>query len=357
MQFDLKGLRHDVTLCMENELNTVLWPTTDGSSEQYAQFTAPLRDFISSGKRTRAAFLAAGWETLHPSCQGESLPILAGSAVEFFQAAALVHDDIIDNAVSRRGFDAIHISFAKRHQTESFTGNSTHYGISSGILLGDFLASISSHTFEKAEAVSPEAHAQARALFHAMTAEVAFGQFLDNRAQYTPLSSDPQAHVNEAFAVLLHKSARYSVEVPLLIGATLAGGDDAHRSVLSAIGRPLGQAFQLRDDVLGVFGDSRVTGKPSGGDLIEGKRTVLLGLTLQRANPIQLQTLQSLIGQDMDSEQVDTVRQIITESGAFAQHDELIRERENLAYEELERTGLHSHLLVALLEELANRIA
>ncbi|WP_376988568.1 polyprenyl synthetase family protein [Arcanobacterium bovis] len=359
MRFDLNGFRHEVTQFMQGKLATVPWPTTDSASEQYAQFTAPLESFIASGKRTRALFLAAGWQTAAPQrLQGSaSLPIKAGSAVEFFQAAALVHDDIIDNASSRRGFDSVHVNFAKRHQAQNLGGSSAHYGLSSAILLGDFLVSISSHIFEKAEAISLEAHAQARSLFHSMTAEVAFGQFLDNRAQYTPLDADPTALVRNAFAVLLHKSARYSVEVPLLIGATLAGCDDDHRQVLSTVGCPLGEAFQLRDDVLGVFGDPRVTGKPSGGDLIEGKRTVLIGLALQRATPAQIQLLQSVLGTQMDATQIDTVREIISDSGAYAEHDRLIQEREELAYQELERKNLDSPLLFALLEELANRTA
>jgi ABC-type antimicrobial peptide transport system permease subunit len=132
------------------------------------------------------------------------------------------------------------------------------------------------------------------------------------------------ADVDAAMTVLRYKSAKYSVERPLHIGATLAAGSDRQLAELGAFGLPLGEAFQLRDDLLGVFGDPSVTGKPAGGDLIEGKRTVLVALALDAALSEPAAQLDAALGGPLDAEQVEALRLIIDESGAHAQVEEVI---------------------------------
>jgi geranylgeranyl diphosphate synthase type I len=140
------------------------------------------------------------------------------------------------------------------------------------------------------------------------------GQFLDISVQ-----ARARADVDTAMTVLRYKSAKYSIERPLHIGAALAGASADDLDALTAFGLPLGEAFQLRDDLLGVFGDPSVTGKPAGDDLVEGKRTVLVALALRGASPGDAEALDRALGQPLSAEEVDELRRIIEASGAREQ--------------------------------------
>ncbi len=324
------------------------------ANELLEDFLAPARAMSESGKRTRALLVAAGWE-----CAGNTseLPIRAGAAVELYQASALVHDDIIDEADTRRGVPASHRAFEGQHLEQHLEGEPGSFGLKAGILLGDFFLSLSATEMENAEHVSDTAHGRGRRIFHAMTTEVAFGQFLDMRAEFTPLHSDSTSAIGQALLVLRHKSARYSVEVPLLIGGALGGGDDDLLELLGRIGRPLGEAFQLRDDDLGIFGDPEVTGKPAGGDITEGKRTVLLALTRERAGASDLAVIDSLLGRELTPQNVSDIRDIIDRSGARAEHERMIDERESQAWSAFDGSGVNSELLGGVMKNLAARQA
>ncbi|XCB29973.1 polyprenyl synthetase family protein [Arcanobacterium hippocoleae] len=336
------------------------WLASMRSSDFYEEFSAPAKALLSYGKRTRAAFAGSGWQLFtafspDDDFRNSLLPITAGAALELYQGSALIHDDIIDTALSRRGLPAAHIAFRQIHESAKLKGKSAKFGLNSAILLGDFLLSLACHTFEKSEHISEAALTKARLIFHGMTAEVAFGQYLDNRREFMPFTANYDEEIAQSFNVIYHKSARYSVECPLKIGAALAGATDTQIHELSKIGIALGEAFQLRDDQLGVFGDESATGKPSGGDLIEGKRTVLIGLTRKLTSASNRELLDSALGKPLTGAQISELQNIIKQCGAYEIHEEMIQSRENAAKEEIGKMKQSSSILNALVQQLSSR--
>lgn len=297
------------------------------ATDSWREFLAPARTLAASGKRTRALLIAAG----HEAFGGSGHPVHAGTAAELYQLSALVHDDVIDESHTRRGKPATHRAFAATHRNLAMTGDADIFGVKAAILLGDFLLSLAALEIDRAEATSPGAHARARQLFHEMTAETAYGQYLDLRAETSALTDDLSTALNDALLVLRHKSARYSVELPLMIGGALAGASPAGIDALSAVGRPLGIAFQLRDDELGIFGSPEQTGKPAGGDIREGKHTVLLALVREMATDADRAVIDAALGYDLSEDGVEQVRQIVRSSGAFEAHEKMIRDYEERA--------------------------
>lgn len=341
-------------------INSQDWLPTKDVLGLYAEFLSPAKALLSSGKRTRAAFTAAGWQLFHPLNSSKihhdlNLPVIAGSAIELYQGSALIHDDIIDSALLRRNQPATHIAFQNTHKDLRLIGNNSKFGLNSAILLGDFLLSLSTFAFQKAEHLNQEALKFGTTIFHAMTTEVAFGQYLDNRREFTPLSDEYDEEISQAYKVLYHKSARYSVDCPLKIGAALAGASSAQVAALSEIGRPLGEAFQLRDDHLGVFGAEKITGKPTGGDLREGKRTVLVGLTRKLASPADRKILDSALGQALSAAEITQLQEIIINCGALAVHEEMINTREQQAQIAIAKLTGNTALLNELAQMLISR--
>ncbi|WP_311591197.1 polyprenyl synthetase family protein [Trueperella bernardiae] len=293
----------------------------------WREFLAPARTLAASGKRTRALLIAAG----HEAFGGDGRPVYAGTAAELYQLSALVHDDIIDESHTRRGAPASHRAFSATHADLGMIGQAEDFGAKAAILLGDFLLSLAALEIDRAEAADAAALSRARTLFHEMTAETAYGQYLDLRAETTPLRDDLGTALDEALLVLRHKSARYSVELPLMIGGALAGASPADIDALSAVGRPLGIAFQLRDDELGIFGSPNQTGKPAGGDLREGKHTALLALVREMASDADRALVDGALGRDLTDADVEAVRDIVRSSGAFAALEQMIRDYEEQA--------------------------
>ena len=278
---------------------------------------------LSGGKRMRAQLCVAGWHAFGGT--PDEPAIIAGSALELFQGAALAHDDLMDGSLTRRGMPAVHRRLAAEHTERGWLGRPEDHGAAGAILLGDLLLSVSSMEMDIARAELPvDASRRARTEWDLMTAEVAVGQYLDVRAEALPWRHDDAA-VSRSLTVVRHKSARYSVEHPLVLGAAMAGADDEAIAQLRAVGLPLGVAFQLRDDVLGVFGDPAVTGKPAGDDLREGKRTVLLALALRRADAGQRAVVERSVGrQELSDADIDTLRTILHDTGGVEEHEELI---------------------------------
>ncbi|MDU0349192.1 polyprenyl synthetase family protein [Actinomyces sp. MRS3W] len=295
---------------------------------------------LTGGKRMRAVLGAVGLALPgQSSARAEVLggPIAArlGAALELYQASALVHDDIIDAADTRRGRPAAHRRYAARHRQAGWQGAADSFGVNAAILLGDLLMSAASAQMGAAASrCDRAAAAAAREAFDAMTAEVAVGQFLDVHQEVLALPSPSQSPVDAgtamriaALEVVRHKSARYSVMYPLLIGALLAGAQpgSALLTALEVFGEEIGVAFQLRDDVLGVFGDPQVTGKPAGDDLREGKRTVLVALTWQRCNDAGRALLTRVLsGQASGEKDIAAAAAVIRDCGALAAHEEEI---------------------------------
>lgn len=298
-------------------------------------------DLLARGKRLRAAFGSAGWRSLGGPALAPA-EIRLGAGLELFQMAALAHDDVMDGSLTRRGRPAAHRQFASAHARLGLTGDSSQFGEAGAILLGDLLLVAATAELETAvQLVAPANAAQGRLLIEQMMAEVTGGQFLDIYAQSAPWSQDPAVDLERAWRVIRAKSARYSVEHPLTIGAAMAGATEETLARLRAIGLPIGEAYQLRDDLLGVFGDPTTTGKPAGDDLREGKRTVLLTLAMTLAQDAERDVLRTRIGRpDLDEEDVARIRKILTGSGAVDAVEALIGERYDTAMAALASSGL-----------------
>ncbi|GEL93797.1 polyprenyl synthetase family protein [Cellulomonas composti] len=282
---DIEGVRGGVDDELAEHV-TRLRALLAGVSDDVDHLADAVEVMLSGGKRLRAAFCYWSWRA-HGGTPGtsEATAVLrVGAALELFQAAALFHDDLMDDSDTRRGHPAAHRAFAARHDERGLQGTAEHFGMSAAILLGDLALVASEQVFAAALADAPAARAAgARAVFDLMRSEVTIGQYLDVLAQSMPWGVDPAADERRAREVIRAKSARYSVEHPIVLGAVLADASDEDVAACRALGLPLGEAFQLRDDVLGVFGDPVATGKPAGDDLREGKRTVLVARALARA--------------------------------------------------------------------------
>ena len=325
------------------------------------------RGFLSGGKRFRAQFAILGYRSIRPfDVLGDVGPeysriLDAACALELFHAAALIHDDVIDRSDTRRGRASSHRVFAEAHSAGDLRGASTHFGLSGAILLGDLLQSWADELLQHAcdATENRDAARVARDHFNRMRSEVAAGQYLDVWEEQQPHFAEHAAQLERSTRVLVYKSAKYSVEAPLLIGAALAGANRHQEAALSNFGLPIGVAFQLRDDLLGVFGDEDVTGKPSGDDLVEGKRTVLATLARHDLPTTQRLIFDELIGSpDMTGDQVRMLQQTIRDSGAVQQVEEMISRNVERAVASLEGAPLHkgaAQQLATLADRAARR--
>ena len=282
----------------------------------FVSATTALEEFVlRGGKRTRPSFAWTGWLGAggDPTGPHAEAVLTACSALELVQACALIHDDIIDSSRTRRGFPTVHVDFEDRHRTRSWGGDPAHFGASVAILVGD-LALTWADDMVAAAGLDPAARARFAVVWAAMRTEVMGGQLLDVHGE-----AGADDSVAAALRINRYKTAAYTVERPLHLGAALAGADPELIAAYREFGTDIGIAFQLRDDLLGVFGDPAVTGKPSGDDLREGKRTVLVAEALRRADstdPEAARRLRACLGTDLDAEQVTGLREIITDLGA-----------------------------------------
>jgi len=314
-----------------------------GEFEAISPDLVPMIDFAKSlmagGKRFRAMFAYWAWMASLPTAeyqQTEEQRVLSAEAIvsittalEMFHAAALVHDDLLDQSDTRRGAPAVHKRFETWHQEQQWAGSPERFGVAGSVLVGDLMLSWSSEIFGQALLHSPndEITTACREEFSRMRVEVMAGQFLDVVEE----NAAPSRPINEAVAranrVMLYKTAKYSLEAPLLIGAAFAGASPALRRGFSSFGIPLGLAFQLRDDILGVYGDPSVTGKPAGDDLREGKRTVLVALTRETLPDSAGRIFEELLtSRDLNAEQIAFLQQAIIDSGALAKTERMIND-------------------------------
>ncbi|OJU39127.1 MAG: geranylgeranyl pyrophosphate synthase [Microbacterium sp. 69-10] len=288
-------------------------------------FLDAARTTLLGGKRLRARFCHAGWRAAAPAPDADAAPLWGlCSALEIFQSAALVHDDLIDNSDTRRGRPASHRELEAAHRAAGWAGDAEAFGRSSAVLLGDLLVAWSDDLLEEALQGHPHA-AATRAEYARMRRDVTVGQMLDITEESAWSVSEPEALLERALRVASLKSARYSVTEPLLLGATLAGADEPLLASLRTFGHPIGMAFQLRDDMLGVFGDPRVTGKPAGDDLREGKRTALIAVARERMSAADRVALDDALGdQGLSPDDVAALQRLIEETGAVARIEEMI---------------------------------
>jgi geranylgeranyl diphosphate synthase type I len=295
----------------------------------------PLRELagtlLQGGKRLRPAFCVWG----HVAAAGlpdETAPatlgplLRAAASLDLLHVSALVHDDVMDGSDRRRGAPAAHRQFEGRHLDAGWLGDATAFGRAGAILLGDLLLMWSAELLQRS-GVGAEALGRATPVAEAMRTEVTCGQYLDIIAQAQPLGADVRRALDEAERVVEYKSARYTVQRPCQLGAALGGGDARLDAALAAYGSPLGRAFQFRDDVLGVFGDASVTGKPVGDDLREGKRTVLVAHAYAGAGPAGQRLLEDRLGDPgLDPAGVADLQAVIVGSGALEAVEAMIED-------------------------------
>jgi geranylgeranyl diphosphate synthase, type I len=284
-------------------------------------------DLLRGGKRLRAAFCYWAWRGAGGTGDGAlgEAAVRAATSLELFQAAALVHDDVMDDSDIRRGMPAVHRRFAELHRACAWSGSPERFGQAAAVLLGDLCLSWSDELLT-ACGLPADAVRRGRPWFDLMRTELMGGQYLDVFEQALP-ADQGGGTVERARTVIRYKSAKYSIEHPLVLCGALAGAPDGLQSAYSAYGLPLGEAFQLRDDVLGVFGDPTQTGKPAGDDLREGKRTVLVAYALERATPSQATVVRRHLGDPrLNSDGVAALREVIVETGALDRVERLVTE-------------------------------
>lgn len=275
----------------------------------------PIHALLRGGKRLRAAFCYWGYRAAGGAHSDAIVQV--ATAMEVFQAAALLHDDVMDRSDTRRGRPTAHRVLAAMHREHGWDGDADRFGEAGAILAGDLCLNWTDELYSTSGL--PEAELRrGRAVFDLMRTQLMGGQYLDVLESVRPWeSASTQDRIDRARLVIRYKSAKYTVEQPLLIGATAFGVDDDTRAALSEYGLALGEAFQLRDDLLGVYGDPEATGKPAGDDLREGKRTVLVAHTLDTATPTQIERFNELFGRaDLDEAGVDWLRELVSSSGA-----------------------------------------
>jgi geranylgeranyl diphosphate synthase type I len=280
-------------------------------------YVAAAADLVAGGKRLRPAF--CWWGALGAGADPSAALLTAAAALELFQASALVHDDVIDGSDTRRGAPSAHRRFAALHRAHPWHGDPDAFGTGAAILLGDLLLGWAGDLLQRSGLASDAAWA----VWGRMRAEVQTGQWLDLVEQ-----ARGGGTVESALRVVHLKAATYTVERPLQLGGALAGAGEKLQDAYSAFGLPLGIAFQLRDDLLGVFGDPAQTGKPAGDDLREGKRTVLVALALEKADAAQADLLQTHLGDPgLSAGAVDDLRQVLVDTGAVHQVEDLVAAR------------------------------
>lgn len=320
-------------------------------SDELAPITDYVRDLLQGGKRFRALFAYWAWvgalenQRLTPEQLELSAEAIVeiSAALEMFHGAALVHDDLLDRSDTRRGKPAVHKRFENLHSQSGWAGAAERFGQAGSVLVGDMMLGWANELFAKAILKAPSAAAQqaAREQFHLMQIEVMAGQYLDVAEENAGPTRAAHEAVGRANRVMLYKTAKYSVEAPLLIGAAFAGGDEALLHSISAFAVPLGLAFQLKDDILGVFGAPEKTGKPVGDDLREGKRTVLIALTRETLAPTVVKIFDELLTErELSDDQIRYLQQTIVDSGALRKTELMLEELADQSLAALEHIEL-----------------
>jgi geranylgeranyl diphosphate synthase type I len=286
------------------EAERTRWKAVDPDLEEPIAWLGEL--VLTGGKRLRPAFchwafVGAGGDPDDP------LAVDVGGAFELLQAFALIHDDVMDGSDRRRGADTAHRAFEARHRAGAWRGEPRRFGEGVAILIGDL-------AFVYADLLLDGVPRRVRHLYDELRIELNIGQYLD-------VLGTARGGVDLATArrIASFKSGRYTIERPLHVGAALAGRFEELEGPLSAYGHPLGEAFQLRDDMLGTFGDADAIGKPVGDDLREGKPTPILAVALDRATGADAKLLERVGDPTLDDADVADLQQVLVDTGAAAE--------------------------------------
>jgi len=300
---------------------------------------------LAGGKRLRPtfchlAFVGAGGDPDDP------LLVDVGAGLELLHTFALVHDDVMDGSMIRRGNSAVHTQFVEHHEQQGWRTESRRFGEGVAILVGDL-------AFVYADVLLENVNPSATAVFNELRIEVNIGQYLDllGTARGKPT-------VSLATRICQYKSGKYTIERPLHLGAALAHRLPEFQHALSAYGLPLGEAFQLQDDLLGTLGDELLTGKPVGDDLREGKPTALVAWALERATTTQHRVLDAIGEPGLSTTDIEGIQQVLFDTGAVAQIEADIGRLRDQAIRVIASAGLTvdaTHNLIALANFVTNR--
>lgn len=284
-----------------------------------AEMWQKMEDFIAGGKRIRGGLVKLGYECFKKPDKKKILPVSV--TVEITHGAILVHDDIIDASEFRHHHPTVYKKYEEKYHQQGYTkGTPLHYGESMGIVvgIGGYYEAVSLLT--KTQFPEKFKVAAIEELSRFMT-ETGYGEALD-----VDLAHRPKIKEKDVLTVHTLKTAQYTIVGPLKIGAFLAGAKRRQLKKFEDYGIPVGIAFQLQDDILGIFGSEEKLGKPVGDDLKEGKNTLLYTQALKRGSSRQRRRLMSLWGKkDVTLKEVKEAREIIRETGSFEYSQKLAR--------------------------------
>jgi geranylgeranyl diphosphate synthase type I len=316
--------------------------------EDLTPVVAQLNRAVAGGKRLRAAFCYWGWRAAwQPDTDAM---VRAAAAMELVHAASLVHDDIIDHSPMRRGAPTAHVALSANGTDDADGQGRDERGIALAILVGDMLLAWAAHLFLSCGL--PQAYlGRARTLWITLARELVAGECLE-------ILNGGRPQARSAMEIIRLKTAKYTVERPLHIGGLLGGAPPETLTAFTAYGVPLGEAFQLRDDLLGVFGDPGKTGKSNLDDLRDRKPTALLAATLSATRGADRLELDRLLGSpDLDAEGLATIQEIMRRAGARDHVETMIEERAASALSVIERTRLPPDASQALAELVSTTTA
>ncbi|MEV5100356.1 polyprenyl synthetase family protein [Streptomyces massasporeus] len=328
------------TRAMEAVLERVLESRLRQARDTDAVFALDMADRLAAyvrrgGKRLRTAFVWCGWRAAGGS--GDASAVLrTGAALELLQACALIHDDVMDGSPLRRGAPAMHVDFAHGHRAGRTGGSAESFGTSAAVLAGDLALAWADDLLTETALASPHGPRLFEE-WRAMRTEMVAGQYRDLRAQASGSSG-----AEEALTIAVLKSARYTVARPLALGASLAGADARTLGALRAAGRCAGLAFQLRDDLLGAFGDPALTGKPADEDLRARKLTPLLAVAVRLAETTGDRDAAAVLAPDADARpghSVERMRAAMERTGARAEVEARIADLAASGLRHFEATG------------------
>lgn len=320
---NIDQLRQEINQALTRQIDSYCASISE-IDEQLVPIADSLKTFLTDGKRFRSIFALLGFmgtgKNLNPKIYE------AAAALEFLQASALIHDDLMDGSATRRGKPAMHKQF----------------GDAAAILIGDLALVWNEQALHNSQVTTPEVNR----IHDIMRTELMAGQFLDVYEQ-----TQQSYSVERSLKIARYKSGKYSIERPLHYGAALANPENKETfyQIYSEYGLPLGEAFQLRDDLLGVYGDPSQTGKPAGDDLREGKRTALVAFAYDRGN----ESIKRLINEKLGTSDIEGLAEAITESGAPIHVEDLIEKLAESALDAIERDELDSNAKKLLNEMVA----
>jgi geranylgeranyl diphosphate synthase type I len=300
------------------------------------------------GSRAIARLIATSYWAHGGDAHGNTVPlermVLVAAAQETHIDGVLIHDDLMDRSATRRGRSSLHTHFQQLHIDSNWSGDSHRMGVALAQISGDALMAVAGDMFNQAmTGLTQPAAKYLGWWYRAGRIEQFLGQAMDTVYPYLPHPPDPEQIIEQALGTMKAKTARSVAALPLAMGAAGAGADRRECRIMMDIGLLIGSAYQLRDDLLGALGDPEQTGKPVGQDLTDGKRTVLVGLTMQFLDPVERRNFaQTLLRGDSPpvEARVRHLQNVIRQSGAVEAAETMIQERRNRAWERLEDSVL-----------------